>query len=167
PQLTASSDRCQLRLSVLSWLGDVSVIESGEFSIDVNAPTVTLHMPDEKLVEGEPFVFTATVEEDLGPVSVVLHVGAEGDERQLTMEPEGEGVWSVMYTPGPEDERAWVTVDDGVHQAESSVHAMEVTKSSASGGAGTSSLMVEMLAATGVAIILTVVIVTLVARRKG
>jgi predicted GH43/DUF377 family glycosyl hydrolase len=167
PQLTTSSDTCRMRLSVRSWLGDVSIIESDEFSIDVVAPSVALEVPEGRYVEGEVATFIAQVDEDLGPVSVVLHIGSVDGERTLEMTSEDGKTLSVLYDPEPGDTEAWATVDDGVHQSSSRVHALEVEKASTAGGGAGSSIMVELMAATALAVLVTLVVLAVVIRRRG
>jgi predicted GH43/DUF377 family glycosyl hydrolase len=166
PQLTTSSDVCRLRLSVLSWLGDVSVIESSEFSIDVQPPSVTVQPPPNGIVEGIAVTIDAEIEEDLGPVSVVLHVRTSHGDRTYAMSSDDGASWTASYLPEMGDVEAWVTVDDGTYLVNSDVHTIEVERASATGGAATSSMVGELMVATVLAIALTVGIIGVVLLRR-
>jgi len=163
PELTASSDTCQLRLSILNWLGDISVIESGVFTIDVEAPTVTLTGPDGKVEPRRATIVTCTAEDDIGVTSVTLHVQGEDGERSYLMEVGEDGTWSYDYIPEEGDFGLYATASDGVHETQSLVEQIQLSGRTEDDGAR-SSLATTLLLAAGLAILIT--IVAFLARRE-
>jgi len=168
PDLETSSDRCLLRLSVLTWLGDVSVIGSDGFSIDVVPPEVTLANLPGHLVTGREVVVSALAEDDLELVGVVLHVSGADSVRTYEMAEGEEGVWTLVYVPLEGDSEAWITATDGAHEASSTVHVLSLKGEVAPSSSGTASLAMELVLASALAALVTVVIaVALVRRRRG
>jgi predicted GH43/DUF377 family glycosyl hydrolase len=167
PGLSVSARSCVMRLSVLSWLGDVSVIESGVFTIDVMPPTVVLEAPTDAIVEGEPVTFHADVDEDLAGVSVVLHVRHTDGVREYTMVSDDGIRWSATYVPEMGQTEAWVTADDGAYAVSSVVLALDVRGATASGGSATSSMMWELTVAAAMAVVVTMAVAAVAIRRKG
>jgi hypothetical protein len=163
PDLPDSSRGCRLRLTVLTWLGDRSTIESGEFSIDVRAPTVSLEEADGRMAPGEEVEITAYAQDDIGDLEVTLHVEGVDGAREYRMTEGTEGRWTHAYVPEAGDSRMWVTASDGVHDTLSSSLDLEVRGSTADGSA-TSGLVLEMAIAAGLAAVLLLVVV--VARRR-
>ena len=168
PELETSSDRCMLRLSVLTWLGDVSVIGSDAFSIDVVPPDVTLAELPRHLVTGREVVVSALAEDDLQLVGVVLHVSGAESVRAYEMAEGDAGVWTLVYVPLEGDAEAWITATDGAHEASSTVHVLSLKGEAAPSSSGTASLAMELVLASALAALVTVVIaVALVRRRRG
>jgi hypothetical protein len=166
PGLSTSSDACRLRLSVRSWLGDVSVIESGEFSIDVSPPSVSWNAVPKSMVEGETYRIEVEAYDDLADLQVVLHVSGPEGERTYTMVMEGEGVWSAELEARLDDEAIWVSASDGIGSVDTSVRGLEVASSSASSEGANGSLAAELVLATAMAVIVVVVVAVLVGRRR-
>jgi predicted GH43/DUF377 family glycosyl hydrolase len=163
PDLAASSTRCQLRLSVLDWLGGISVIESGEFTIDMSAPVVTLDNVG-KLKVGEELTVTATCTDDLDVAEVFLLVRGEEGTRALSME-RGEGdVWSVLYVPEVGDVSLSVTTTDGVHETASAPVDIEVNAADGGTGAVTSTGLM-LVASAAMAATVTITLFLLASRR--
>ena len=164
PALTTSSSSCQLRLTVLSWLGDISIIASGEFTIDVVPPSATIDPIEDPIIEGEAITVVASVVDDLDTQDLVLHVsGVDGvGERTVVMSMEEDGGWTASYVPVEGDLLLWVTADDGAHQTTSATVNVDVFGAPASDGGGTtSSLAWELVLAAVVAMVILLVIVTL------
>jgi len=164
PDLTASSDMCRLRLSVLDWLGGISVIESGEFTIDVSPPSVSVDDPGGLRVT-EEVTIVATCSDDLSVKSVNLHVEGREMTRTYAMEMGEDGVWSVPYVPERGDASLWVTATDGTHETDPEPVDIRVTVDSG-GAEGASSLAMVLVAATALAVMVTIAAV-LITRRKG
>ena len=167
PALTASSDVCQLRLTVLSWLGDISVIDSGQFAIDVVAPTVTVEPIEERLVEGETVTVYANVVDDLVTKALTLHIaGQEGDsERSIEMTLGTDGRWTARYVPVEGDAQLWVEASDGVHDVSSETVDIDVS-SAGSDPARSTTLALELGVAAIAAVLLTAVIAVIAFRRR-
>jgi hypothetical protein len=166
PSIASSSDDCRLRLSVLSWLGDISIIESGTFAIDISAPTVTLEPIAPSLDLGVKTTVTAVVDDDLGARTVVLHVAdSEGTTlRTLAMTGSGDDTWTVDMAPIKGDAMVWVTADDGVNEVRSSEADLDIAQSS-TGSSSSASLGLE-LAIAGVVAILVVAGLALMSFRR-
>ena len=158
PFLTYSSEQCRLRLSVLTWLGDVSIIESGEFTIDVEGPSISLLTENEAMTEGEEFQIIASVDDDLEVLYVQLHVSGADGERSYPMTVNSDGMWTYPYVPLKEDNIIWASTSDGVHEPTSQSVEIDVRKA-ATGGSAQTSLALEMVIATGLAVMLLVVVI--------
>jgi len=131
-----SSTACALRLSVLDWLGGISVVETGAFTIDMNSPTVTLSPLDGRPVEGKPLTVTADAVDDVAVRSVVLHVSASdgSSERTYPMSSE-DGGWRCTFAPDRGDARMWAVAGDGARTSSSAVVPIELaTESTAPAG---------------------------------
>ncbi len=126
PDLTTSSDRCRLRLSVLDWLGGISVIESGEFTIDVMAPTVTLDPLGGKVMKGRSVQVMCSAEDDIAVNSVTLHVQGEEGERTYLMDLGEDGTWSFDYVPEEGDFGIYATASDNAYSTRSVVQHVKV-----------------------------------------
>ncbi len=158
PFLTYSSDVCRLRISVLTWLGDVSIIESGEFTIDVQAPSVSIQTEEGTMTEDEEFSIVASADDDLGALAVLLHVSGEDGDRSYSMTENAQGMWTYPYLPLNGDDTIWVTASDGTHETTSDPLVIEVKKVATEAPVQTSLLM-EMVIAAGLAIVLLLVVV--------
>ncbi len=158
PGLTTSSDLCRLRLTVLTWLGDFSVIESGEFAIDGEAPTVSLMDIDGRMTVDEELAIGATAEDDLGNLHLILHVEGTDGEREYPMTEGVEGTWTHLYTPLDGDARMWVTASDGVHETSSTSRSLDVQKA-ATAASATSGLALELVIAAGLAVVLLLAVI--------
>jgi hypothetical protein len=167
PELMMSSSQCRLRLTVLSWLGDLSEIESGRFSIDVSAPTVTLGDIPDKLTSGKEITLSAAAADDVGLRTVELHVLSTEGLRSFSMSSEDGLTWSVPYVPDEGDSEVWVTASDGVHETSSVAKELDVEKASTSGTSGNTSLAGDLLVAAVAAVLVTLVIIVLAFRRRG
>ena len=160
PSLTASSPTCALRLSVLSWLGDISVIRSSTFAIDVGTPAASTEAPAGPIEAGMPLAVTATVEDDLGAREVTLHVaGGEGGERTFAMTREGD-VWRATLTPEAGDAVMWAVVSDGANEGRSLDVPIEARSASASTGVD-GTLALELAAAALLACVVTAAVAAL------
>lgn len=158
PVMVASSDQCRLRLTVHTWLGDFSTIESGEFSIDVEAPTISIQMGDGAMTEGEEFPVVASVEDDLEVRNVLLHVSGADGERSFPMIEDTDGMWTYRYVPQLGDDSIWVSASDGTHEPTSDPLGIEVKKA-ATGGSAQTSLALELVIAAGLAVVLLLVVI--------
>ncbi len=163
--MTTSSTSCRLRLSILDWLGGISVIESGVFTIDVAAPEASMTNPG-RLAEGEEVTIMATCCDDLGVEGVRLIVIGDDGTRAYDMESDGDGVWSVPYAPKKGDVSIHVIATDGVHDAKSHVHDVTITEAAIMGGA-VSSLALTMTAVAGLALCVTIGVLLASRRWKG
>jgi len=161
PALSASSASCTLRLSVLNWLGDISVIESGTFAIDVDAPRPSIEAPLSPVVAGVPMAVIASVQDDLGERSVMLHIASEGGakERTVAMVREGDH-WSATIAPEVGDAVMWAVATDGANEGRSAYVPIEVASSGAASGQG-GALAIELAAAALLACIATVAVAAL------
>ena len=166
PQLATSSDGCRMRLSVLSWLGDVSVIESDEFSIDVSAPSVSVEDLPRDMVIGEDYQVTATVADDLSVDQVVLHVRGADGERTYGMSPSDGDSWSTVYQAREGDGTLWVTVTDGAYITSSQARELDLVRTNGGGGAAPVSLAGELIFAAALAVMVVVILVLVVRRRR-
>ena len=118
--LSSSSTACALRLSVLDWLGGISVVESGSFTIDMNAPTVTLSLLGGRPVQGEPLTVTADAVDDVAVRWVVLHVSATDGSGERTFQmARDDGAWICTFVPVRGDSRMWATAGDGARESSS------------------------------------------------
>ncbi|MCK4969789.1 MAG: hypothetical protein KAS77_04660, partial [Thermoplasmata archaeon] len=163
PDLEASSDRCRLRLTVHTWLGDHSIIESGEFSIDVRPPQVTLEDIEGLVTMGEDVEIRAVVEDDLDNLNVILHIEGTDGEREYPMTKGNDGTMTHVYIPDVGDTRLWVTASDGPHETASAALALDVKKAAA-GSSATSGLALELVIAAGLAVVLLMAVI-LIRRR--
>jgi len=145
PELATSSDICQLRLSILNWLGDISVIESGVFTIDVEAPTISIGPLPEGLKAGKEFTLTAVAEDDVGVTRATLHISSPYGVRTMEMTPGEGGMWSADLSLLGEDEEVWVTASDGVHDVTSDVVEVDLSRSSGGSDGAAMSLAMEMV----------------------
>jgi predicted GH43/DUF377 family glycosyl hydrolase len=120
--LARSSTACALRLSVLDWLGGISVVESGSFTIDMNVPTVTLSALGGRPIMGEPLTVTADAVDDVAVRWAVLHVSATDGSGERTYQMSSmEGGWTCTFAPERGDARMWATASDGTHESTSAV----------------------------------------------
>ncbi len=158
PDLEASSDRCRLRLTVHTWLGDLSTIESGEFSIDVRSPRITVQVIEGSVIVGEEFEISAVVEDDLGNLDVILHIEGTDGEMEYPMTKGNDGTWTHGYIPDDGDMRLWVTASDGAHETASMAQALDVKKA-AVGSSATPGLALELVIAAGLAVVLLLVVI--------
>jgi len=166
PRLMTSSDSCQLRLSVLSWLDDISVIESGVFSIDVSAPSVDVDVLPEGMSVGEEYRIGATVEDDLSAPVVLFHVSGVDGERTYQMSSDGANAWSLVYVPMEGDETFWVSATDGAYTTSSQEKELDLVQSTGGGGAAPASLAGELIFAAALAVMVVVILVHVVRRRR-
>ena len=157
PALASSSDVCRLRLSVLDWLGGISVIESGEFMIDVSPPSSSMDEPGSLIVGVQVTIF-ATCIDDLGVRDVEFHIEGKDGTRTYDMEMGEDGEWSVVYVPERGDGSLWVSASDGVHTT-SSEHVDVRVKVVSEGKGGGASLVFLLSAATAMAALVTIVVV--------
>jgi hypothetical protein len=164
PDLDVSSDRCRMRLSVLSWLGDVSFIESGDFSIDVSPPSVVLLVPDAFHIDIEAVVHATTVD-DLAIKDVVIHVSNGQDERTYEMVEGPDGTWTFTYVPIEGDELMWLTATDGVHTVESEYSELSLERADGSSGSGASALIGELVIAAAIGVMVAIAGVLFIRRR--
>lgn len=161
PALPTSSASCALRLSVLGWLGDISVIESGIFTIDVSVPTVIIEALPGPVFAGEPMVVTASVDDDLGAKVVTLHIAASDDTRERTTTMVRDGVvWRATFTPSKSDSVMWVVASDGVNEGRSADVPIEVRSTGGASGQG-GSLALELAAAALLAGVVTAAVAAL------
>jgi hypothetical protein len=164
PDMATSSTRCQLRLSVLDWLGGISVIESGEFTIDVSPPAVTLGDVG-RLTAGEEATVTATCTDDVAVAEVLLRVEGLDRARTIAMEPAGDGTWTCAYVPRKGDGAIVVSASDGVHLTEGVP--TEVKLASAGTGSGAASSLAVTLALVAALATITTITIFLLRRRGG
>ncbi|MCK5253667.1 MAG: hypothetical protein KAQ96_11990, partial [Thermoplasmata archaeon] len=137
---------------------DVSIIESGEFTIDMEPPSISILTGDEAMTEGEEFLIVASVDDDLQVLSALLHVSGEDVDREYSMTEGADGMWAYPYIPLEDDENIWVTASDGAHEATSGSLEIDVKKATA-GGSAQSSLALELVIAAGLAAVLLLVVV--------
>jgi len=163
PGLTASSDRCQLRLSVLDWLGGISVIGSGEFTIDVSPPSLTLAPVEGKLEPESPLLVTCTAEDDIGVTGVTLTIEGKDGKRTYAMETAEDGTWKVEYVPVKGDVALHATTSDGVYETSSDVMDI-VVETRSTDDPGTSSLVMILVIAAAMAVLVTVGVMMLLRR---
>ncbi len=170
PDLAASSQGCRLRLSVLSWLGDISVIESPDFAIDVAAPSVDVVPPEGTLRAGSEVVVLLEVEDDLAVRSVTLHVAAPdgSGERSYAASLTAEG-WAASFVPQEGEWALWGEASDGAHSSRGSQTTIDVEKAVAAdgGSAGASTLSLQIVAAAALAVFVTAVVVLVRTRGRG
>ncbi len=163
PAMATSSTRCRLRLSVLDWLGGISIIESGEFTVDVSPPTVELEDPG-TLRPGEGHPVTATCTDDVAVVEVLLSIEGEGGARTVTMEPAGDGTWTCVYVPLRGDVSISAVASDGVHRVDGTPREVELARAGAVTGAAWS-LAMTMTLVMGLAVTITLSVILF--KRRG
>jgi hypothetical protein len=167
PVLGTSSDRCRLRLTVLSWLGDLSIIESGEFAVDMLAPTAAIESEVGQLKAGEDLVVRGSVDDDLGVRTTVLHVvGGDGERTYIMTDDDDDGSWIVTFSVRDQDTSMWIVASDGFHSVSSETIDLHV-RTSAGGSTGTSSIVWELAAATVIALVVTLSVILVLRRRRG
>ncbi|NIP36535.1 MAG: hypothetical protein GWN18_16375, partial [Thermoplasmata archaeon] len=155
PALATSSQECRMRLSVRSWLGDVSVIESGQFTIDVAPPVISWDELPGRMTEGRTYEVAVTARDDLALEETVLHVGGAQGERAYAMSEAGDGLWTFGYEALEGDETMWVSASDGAHTVETSVVSLDVVEGAAATGGASASLAFELALAAVLAISVT------------
>jgi predicted GH43/DUF377 family glycosyl hydrolase len=167
PDLDQSSELCVLRLSVLSWLGDISVIESGVFTIDIRPPAVSFSMADTTFTTGSDVTVTATAMDDVALQGVTLYVaGSDGIARRTYEMVLDEDTWSVSILPLIGDEVLWVTASDGVYEVRTDDVLIEVTEAATDDGDEGMPIAVPIVAAVLLAVC-AVAVLWSASRRSG
>jgi predicted GH43/DUF377 family glycosyl hydrolase len=164
PQLSTSSGDCMMRLSVRSWLGDVSVIESGRFTIDVTSPVLEWDDVPKTMVAGKTYTISVIASDDTGLEGVDLHIGSEDGETVHGMEQAGS-TWVFTYTADSDDERIWASTSDGVHDVETPARELSIASAPGAPSGASGSLAVELLLAAGLAVVVFVALALAVRRR--
>ncbi len=166
PPLGTSSSSCLMRLSVRSWLGDVSVIESGRFSIDVSPPVLEWEEVPKSMVAGKTYDISVSASDDLDLKAVKLHIGSKDGETVHGMLYDDGSKWVYSYEADEDLEYMWVSATDGVNEVDTQMREMSVTPGAGSTSGAASSLALELLLAAGLAVVVCVVVALLVTRRR-